>query len=139
LQLLLPEGCSRFIAQTRHLVALPTFGCFTPGYILVIPRVHVTSFGLLDAGALAEADELIAALAARIMRVYGMPALGFETLSVYPVDNRPEQRIRLRRLVAELDPRIDAENWDWAAHNYTDLIQRTAADLGAPSVTGGRP
>jgi diadenosine tetraphosphate (Ap4A) HIT family hydrolase len=178
-------------------VAVPTFGCFTVGYILVLPRAHVTSFGLLDADTLAEADELIASLTARMTRVYGRPTLGFEYgnnvpggrrvehahwhllpsgadlngwlawrlrgwaassltalpgspdasyiavrdqgggLSVYPVPNAPRQRIRLRRLVAELDPHVDAEGWDWATQNDPELIRRTVADLGSASVVEG--
>lgn len=197
LQGLLPPGWSRFIALTSRLVAVPTFGCFTAGYVLILPRTHVTSFGLLDADTLAEAGALMASLAARMTRVYGRPTLGFEYgnnvpggrrvehahwhllpsgadlngwlagrlrgwaassltelpgspdasyiavrdqgggLSVYPVPNAPRQRIRLRRLVAELDPHVDAESWDWAARNYPELIRRTVADLGpAPAVEG---
>ena len=158
LQRLLPPGRSRFIAQTEHLVAVPTFGCFVAGYLLILPRAHVTSFGRLDEEMLTEAGDLIAGLAGRISAVYSRPALGFEygnnavggrriehahwhllpsdadldgwlagrlrgntitsftelpsradasyiavrgqrgSLSVYPVPNQPEQRIRLRRL-----------------------------------------
>jgi hypothetical protein len=54
-------------------------------------------------------------------------------LHAYPVPNSPEQRIRLRRLVAKLDPRVDAEGWDWAARNYPELIRRTVADLAPAS------
>lgn len=197
LQRLLAPGVSRFIALTPRLVAVPTFGCFTVGYVLILPRTHVTSFGLLDAVTLAEADELIASLTARMTRVYGQQMLGFEYgnnvpgsrrvehahwhllpsgadlngwlgwhlrgrainsltelpaspdasyiavraqsggLSVYPVPNAPRQRIRLRRLVAQLDPQVDAEAWDWAAHNDAELIRRTVADLGlSPAVEG---
>jgi diadenosine tetraphosphate (Ap4A) HIT family hydrolase len=197
LQRLLAPGVSRFIALTPRLVAVPTFGCFTAGYVLILPRTHVTSFGLLDAATLAEADELIASLTTRMTRVYGRRALGFEYgnnvpggrrvehahwhllpsgadlngwlgchlsgrpissftelpgspdasyiavraqsggLSVYPVPNTPRQRIRLRRLVAQLDPQVDAEGWDWAARNHPELIRRTVADLGpAPAVEG---
>lgn len=189
LQRLLPAGQSRFIAETPRLVAVPTFGCFVAGYLLVVPRVHVRSFGQLDTETLTEAEELIRSLAERIEARYGAPVLGFEygnnqpggrriehahwhllpsnaelhgwldsrlpgrrveslaelpyradrsyiavrdqqgDLSVYPVPNRPEQRIRLRRLVADLDPRINSAGWDWAARNYPELIRQTVADL----------
>jgi diadenosine tetraphosphate (Ap4A) HIT family hydrolase len=189
LQRLLAAGRSRFIAETQRLAAVPTFGCFVAGYLLVVPRAHVRSFGQLDDKALAEADELVTELAARIRTVYGRPVLGFEygnnqpggrriehahwhllpsaaelrewldarlrgrrigsltelpadmdrssvavrdqrgDLSVYPVPNRPEQRIRLRRLVADLDPSIDSAGWDWAQRNYPELIRRTVDDL----------
>ena len=197
LQRMLPPGRSRFIAQTPNLVAVPTFGCFVAGYVLIVPRAHVTSFGRLDEGALAEADELIEALAHRIWAVYSRPALGFEygnnvpggrriehahwhllpsgadldgwladcltglviasltdlpsrgdasyiavrdqrgSLRVYPVPNQPRQRIRLRRLVAELDPRVDAAGWDWTGNICPDLIRRTVTDLAPASPEDG--
>lgn len=191
LQYLLPPGRSRFIARTPRLAAVPTFGCFTAGYLLIVPRTHTRSFGRLDEATLAEADGLITEMAARIQEVYGRPVLGFEygnnqpggrriehahwhllpsdarlrewldirlsgrrimstaelpraadrsyiavrdqrgDLSVYPVPNRPKQRIRLRRLVAHLDPRIDSPGWDWARRNYPELIRQTIEDLGS--------
>jgi diadenosine tetraphosphate (Ap4A) HIT family hydrolase len=194
---MLPPGRSRFIAQTPHLVAVPTFGCFTAGYILIVPRLHVTSFGRLEQEVLTEAAELVETLAQRIAEVYGSPVLGFEygnnapgsrriehahwhllpseadlngwlgarmhgqeiesvtelpsspdasyigvrdqgrNITVYSVPNEPGQRIRLRRLVAELDPRIDTSAWDWAAHTYPELIRRTVDDLGAESSSDG--
>jgi diadenosine tetraphosphate (Ap4A) HIT family hydrolase len=199
LQRLLPSGRSRLIAETRRLVAVPTFGCFVAGYLLIVPRTHVLSFGQLDAETLTEADELIAELAGRIEAAYGLPVLGFEygnnqpggrriehahwhllpsvaglrewldarqaghtiesmaelpgrrdlsyvairdqhgDLAAYPVPNRPAQRIRLRRLVADLDPRVNAAGWDWAARNYPELIRQTVEDLGpATAANGGR-
>lgn len=189
LQRLLGPGVSRFIAQSARFVTIPTFGCFTPGYVLIVPRAHVLSFGRLPRHALAEAQELAGAVAARIRRVYQTPVLGFEygnnmpggrriahahwhllpteadlagslaqRMSVQPigslaelpcggdssyiavrtqqgqftlsrVPNQPRQVVRLRRLVAELDPRIDAGAWDWASFNYDDLIRQTAKDL----------
>jgi diadenosine tetraphosphate (Ap4A) HIT family hydrolase len=184
----------RRVAETPGLIAMPTLGCFVPGYLLIVPRRHVPSFGRLDQATLTEAAGLIDALAARLSAVYGMPVLGFEyglnavgarrvehahwhllpstaalgawldarqagkpiaslaelpttgsyiavrgqdaALTVYPVDGPMDEgrRLRLRRLVAELDPRVDPGTWDWASHGYLDLIRQTIADL-AP-VTG---
>src|ERR1039457_4279445 len=150
LQRILPPGQSRFIARSEQFAALPTFGCFTPGYVLIIPRAHVLSFGRLGRQALAEAQQVADTVAARISEVYQMPVLGFEygnnmpgggdssyiavrtqqgQLMTFSVPNRPRQAVRLRRLVAELDPRIDATAWDWASSNHDDLIRQTAADL----------
>ena len=189
LQRILPPGQSRFIARSEQFAAFPTFGCFTPGYVLIIPRAHVLSFGRLGRQALAEAQQVADTVAARISEVYQMPVLGFEygnnmpggrrvahahwhllpteadlggwltrrmdgqlirsftelpcggdssyiavrtqqgQLMTFSVPNRPRQAVRLRRLVAELDPRIDATAWDWASSNHDDLIRQTAADL----------
>lgn len=198
LQRILPPGRSRFMAETRNLVALPTFGCFVPGYLLIVPRSHVLSFGQLDAGTLFEAEQLITELAGRLAEVYGLPVLGFEYgnnqrggrriehahwhllpsaaelrgwldarlsvrriasltelprrkdrsyiavrdqragLSVYPVPNRSTQRVRLRRLVADLDPHVDSAGWDWAARNYPELIRQTVDDLGPALSSEGK-
>jgi diadenosine tetraphosphate (Ap4A) HIT family hydrolase len=75
---LLEPGQSRFIATTPNFVAVPTYGCFVAGYLLIVPRTHVLSFGGLGAGALAEAQGLVDSLADRLRAVYGMPVLGFE-------------------------------------------------------------
>lgn len=198
LQRLLPEGASRFIAESARFVAMPTFGCFVPGYVLVIPRAHVLSFGRLGSNALAEAGELVEWLCERISSVYQMPMLGFEygnnvpggrrvehahwhllpsaadlagwlnerlaghalprlgglpggaessyiavrdqsgRMTVYPVPNETSQRIRLRRAVAELDPRVDPGAWDFEDARFPGLIRRTVRDLAAPS-PGGSP
>lgn len=196
LQCLLPEGASRFIARSPHFVAMPTFGCFVPGYILIVPRAHVLSFGALSGQSLAEAGELVERLCERISAVYQMPVLGFEygnnvpggrrvehahwhllpsaadlagwlnarltghavdglgglpagtessyiavrdqsgRLTVYPFPNETSQRIRLRRAVAELDPRVDPSNWDFEDARFPDLIRRTVRDLAAASLDG---
>jgi diadenosine tetraphosphate (Ap4A) HIT family hydrolase len=197
LQRLLAEGRSRFIAQTSRFVAVPTYGCFVPGYVLVVPRTHVLSFGQLNHDALAEADDLVRTLAERMTAVYGMPVLGFEygisarsarriehahwhllpsrvdlrgwlerrmvgrpandlpalsaevasyiavrdqggALTVFDVDDpAPHRRIRLRRVVAALDPRVNATTWDWASQRFVGNIRRTINDLGpAADVTG---
>ena len=90
LQRLLPPGVSRFIAQTPRFVAVPTFGCFVAGYLLVVPRTHVLSFGQLGPDVLREADALVARLSARITAAYGMPALGFEYGNNVPGGRRIE-------------------------------------------------
>lgn len=196
LQRLLPPGTSRFIAQTPHFVAVPTFGCFVPGYLLIVPRAHVLSFGLLGTDALREADTLVAGLSAGITAVYGMPALGFEygnnvpggrriehahwhllpsradlagwlgqrlcgqavaglvslpadpaasyiavrdqggAVTAYPVPSRQRQRIRLRRVVAGLDSRVNGADWDFEQARFPDLIRQTVRDL-APAVGAG--
>lgn len=199
LQRLLPPGQSRFVVETRSFAAFPTFGCFTPGYLLIVPRDHVLSFGQLGPDALAEADEILAELAGRISRVYDMPVLGFEygnnlaggrrithahwhllpsevglagwlharmagnriesltdlplsadssyiavrdqdgRLWSFPVPNQVPQVVRLRRLVADLDPRIASQDWDWASRNFDDLIRQTVADLPrSPAADGTR-
>jgi len=196
LQRLLPPGASRFIAQTPRFVAVPTFGCFVPGYLLIVPRPHVLSFGQLGPGLRREADMLATRLSERIATVYGMPALGFEygnnvpggrriehahwhllpsradlagwlgqrlcghkvaglaglpgdpaasyiavrtqdkAVTVYPVPSQQRQRIRLRRVVAGLDPRVNSDDWDFEQARFPDLIRQTVRDL-APAVRTG--
>lgn len=198
LQRLLAPGRSRFVAQTPQFVAVPTYGCFVPGYVLVVPRIHVLSFGQLNRDALAEAADLIRRLAERMTAVYGMPVLGFEyginalgvrriehahwhllpshvdlrkwlerrmagrpasglaalsaevasyiavrdqggALTVFDVDDpaATHRRIRLRRVVAALDSRVNATTWDWANERFVAHIRRTIDDLGpAASVNG---
>ncbi len=54
----LEEGADSFaqwaiIAETEHLVAVPSVGPLLPGWLLVIPKEHVLSFGAVDADTLA--------------------------------------------------------------------------------------
>jgi hypothetical protein len=177
------------VAATPGLEAMPTVGCFVPGYLLIVPRAHARSYGQLDAATLDEAEGLIAALSARLAAVYDMPVLGFEyginmpgerriehahwhllpspaplrewldrrlpghrvgalsdlprdlgtsyiavrdqlgDLTVYLAPQLGKQRIRLRQVVAELDPQVEATTWDWASHGYPELARQTIADL----------
>ena len=57
-------------------------------------------------------------------------------MTVYPVPNEPDQRIRLRRVVAGLDPRVDPGAWDFEGSRFPDLIRRTARDLAAVCQNG---
>lgn len=50
-------------------------------------------------------------------------------LSVYPVANDAQPRIRLREVVARLDPRVPADGWDWQQHPCTDLMRATIDTL----------
>lgn len=48
-----------------------------------------------------------------------------EPIAVYPVANDATPRIRLREVIARLDPRLDERFSDWEAHPCGDLIQQT--------------
>jgi diadenosine tetraphosphate (Ap4A) HIT family hydrolase len=66
------------------------------------------------------------------------------TLMCYPVPNDASPRIRLREVVARLDPRVADEAWDWQAHPFPELMRATVDDLVAPATTrdqqsGSRP
>ncbi|ETA01242.1 HIT family hydrolase, diadenosine tetraphosphate hydrolase [Frankia sp. CcI6] len=50
-------------------------------------------------------------------------------LAVFPVPTDTQPRIRLRQVVATLDPRLEDGTWDWEAAPHTDLIRRTVDDL----------
>jgi diadenosine tetraphosphate (Ap4A) HIT family hydrolase len=111
LQCLLPEGVSRFIARTSRFVAMPTFGCFVPCYILVVPRSHILSFGLLSHGSLMEADELVTRLCERISAVYQMPVLGFGYGNNLPGGRRVEHA-HWHLLPSAADPKGDRKPSD---------------------------
>ncbi|MEU4243134.1 hypothetical protein [Actinoplanes sp. NPDC026619] len=60
-------------------------------------------------------------------------------LSVYPVANNAFPRIRLREVVALLDPRVPANLWDWQIAPFTTLMQATVDHLSrvpARALTG---
>ncbi|MEU5885006.1 HIT domain-containing protein [Spirillospora sp. NPDC047279] len=191
------------MACTPRFAAVPTYGCFVRGYLLVVPRRHVLAFGQLDPGELAEAQILIDDLVARLKRVYGLPVLGFEYglaaagvrriehahwhlvpspadlagwlderlagrrigslvdlpaaasyiavrtsgagLRLYDVGHTADathevhSRIRLRRALAALDPRVDDGAWDWAEQRHVELIRATVAELGAHAEPAAHP
>jgi diadenosine tetraphosphate (Ap4A) HIT family hydrolase len=54
-----------------------------------------------------------------------------QPLSIYPVANNASPRIRLRELLARLDPRIPAHGWDWQDHPCPQLMRATIDDLSA--------
>jgi diadenosine tetraphosphate (Ap4A) HIT family hydrolase len=61
-------------------------------------------------------------------------------VSVYPVANDASPRLRLREIVAELDPRVPAGAWDWQHHPCVELMRATVDDLTgatAPFTTTG--
>lgn len=51
------------------------------------------------------------------------------TLTCYPVPNDASPRIRLREIVAQLDPQIEDRAWDWQAHPFPELMRATVDEL----------
>ena len=52
-----------------------------------------------------------------------------QPVAVHPVANEARPRIRLREILAALDPRLDTTEWDWETHPGTALIRATIDDL----------
>jgi diadenosine tetraphosphate (Ap4A) HIT family hydrolase len=52
-----------------------------------------------------------------------------QPVAVHPVANDARPRIRLREILADLDPRLDTAQWDWETHPGTALIRATIDDL----------
>jgi diadenosine tetraphosphate (Ap4A) HIT family hydrolase len=126
LQQLLPQGQSRFIAETPRLVAVPTFGCFVAGYVLIVPRAHVLSFGRLAPQTLAEAGELISSLAGRIEKAYRSPVLGFEYGNNQPGSRRIEHaHWHLLPSAADLSGWLDARFAGRRVESLAELPSRT--------------
>lgn len=59
-----------------------------------------------------------------VLRVYGLG----------PNASQIRHRIRLRQVLAALDPRVDDDAWDWANHGHQDLMIQTVADLTLAAV-----
>ncbi|QNE74451.1 HIT family protein [Streptomyces finlayi] len=60
------------------------------------------------------------------------------TLTCHPVPNDAFPRIRLREVVARLDPQIEDAAWDWQAHPFPELMRATVDDLTAVTPTARR-
>lgn len=60
------------------------------------------------------------------------------TLTCYPVPNDAFPRIRLREVVARLDPHIEDTAWDWQAHPFPELMRTTVDDLTIVKPTARR-
>lgn len=57
----------------------------------------------------------------------------------HPVPNDASPRLRLREIVARLDPRIPDDAWDWQSHPCPEKIRRTIDDLlPDPDTPGSR-
>lgn len=56
-------------------------------------------------------------------------------VSVYPVANDAQPRLRLREIIAALDTRVPAEGWDWQSRPYEDLMRATVDELTHPART----
>lgn len=61
------------------------------------------------------------------------------TLTCYPVANDASPRIRLREVVARLDPQIDDTAWDWEAHPFPELMQATVEGFTTAKAPARRP
>jgi diadenosine tetraphosphate (Ap4A) HIT family hydrolase len=59
-------------------------------------------------------------------------------VSVYPVPNDASPRIRMREVIAHLDPRVFANSWDWQTHPCTDLMRTTVTDLTRTTLSDAR-
>jgi diadenosine tetraphosphate (Ap4A) HIT family hydrolase len=49
---------SRIIKSVQNFVALPGLGAIRPGYVLILPKVHVRSFAFLDQPIIEELEQL---------------------------------------------------------------------------------
>ncbi|WP_405814150.1 HIT domain-containing protein [Streptomyces sp. NBC_01390] len=60
------------------------------------------------------------------------------TLTCYPVPNDAFPRIRLREVVARLDPQIEDAAWDWQTHPFPEQMRATVDDLTTVAPTARR-
>jgi diadenosine tetraphosphate (Ap4A) HIT family hydrolase len=56
-------------------------------------------------------------------------------VSIYPIANNASPRLRLRKIVAEFDPRLRGRAWDWETDPCPALMRQTIDDL-APVPAG---
>lgn len=71
-------GDSYLLEETESFVVMPGVGSLTRGYVMVVPREHVLSFGHLPLGLERELDELVASVEEWQARTYERPTILFE-------------------------------------------------------------
>ena len=69
---------SRILLETEHWYAVPTLGCLTAGYVLLVCKRHFRSAANLSVELFQEMLELKAAVEARLYEKLGLPCLAFE-------------------------------------------------------------
>jgi diadenosine tetraphosphate (Ap4A) HIT family hydrolase len=69
---------SRVINETKHFVAIPGLGSLVPGYILILPKAHITNMGHLKFDQFMELESLINALRHNIHSHLKMKTVIFE-------------------------------------------------------------
>lgn len=119
---LLRPGQRPQVGSNPHAVAVPTIGAFTAGYLLIVPRRHALSLGMLPPAERAGVGRLALAAAARLRGVYGRPVLGFE----YGLNVRGARRIGHAHL--HLLP-SDADLAGWVAHRVPGRAVTSLHDL----------
>ena len=81
-----PEPWDQIIYRTERFVVVPTKGALVPGWLLVIPKVHVLSLSELGASAAQELDLLVPLLRRRLEDSFG-PVNMFEHGAIRPNTN----------------------------------------------------
>lgn len=64
--------------ETPRFTVIPGAGAVGEGYVFIIPKEHVLSFGYLDAEHDAELAQLLNTLTAHLEKVFGEPVIAFE-------------------------------------------------------------
>src|SRR5205814_688486 len=66
---------SRLLFQTDHFVVVPDISPLAPGHIMILPRAHVSSFGILTPSLLTEINDLIARVRRTLAQYYKPPVI----------------------------------------------------------------
>jgi diadenosine tetraphosphate (Ap4A) HIT family hydrolase len=70
---LYPDLAGRMVLETERFVVLPSLGQLAQGHLLIVPRLHATSFGELDEAARREVEKLYSDLRALMGRQFSPP------------------------------------------------------------------
>lgn len=82
-EMLSPDiGYGYLVKETENFVVMPSIGSLMPGYLLVVPRLHVLSFGLLSSTLDGELVQVLDFLTHWINRTYQSSCIFFEHGSV---------------------------------------------------------